>query len=491
MNMRENGGNVQSLASEGFAWRWIFSSVDGASSSWDGCGSSETEKNALISRLEGDIASSDQRRCVTLRCGMSESRFKQDRHVVVVGAGVVGLCVAYYALQRGWRVSVLEREAPAHESCSVGNAGMVVPSHFIPLAAPGMIAKGLRWMVNPRSPFYIRPTWDPALWHWCWQFYRHATAAHVRGCREQLWRWNLRSRELYAEMAQQASFDWTAKGLLMLCKTQAALDAEAEVAQLARQWGGEAQVLSARETALRDPGVTMDVQGSVWFPEDCHLHPGRLMTWLRSEVQRLGGQIIGETEVTHGDTAGGRITEVHAGTRRFPLDALVVAGGVWSGVLLKKLGLRLPLQPGKGYALTLEQPRQLPQLCSILTEAKVAITPMGGKLRVAGTMEVGAWRSPVNAKRVEGITRSLAPYFPEFSEKDFANAPVWQGLRPVSPDGLPYIGRVPSWQNAWVATGHAMMGLSLAPATGHWIAGQLDGETAHPGDAVFAPGRFH
>lgn len=421
---------------------------------------------------------------------MSESAGNQQKHVVVIGAGVVGLCSAYYALRRGWRVTVLDREAAESETCSHGNAGMVVPSHYIPLAAPGMIAKGLRWMLDPSSPFYIRPTWDLELWRWCWTFYRHATERHVQASCEPLWRWNMNSRALYAELAREADFGWTAKGLLMLCKTQAGLDAEAKVADLSRQWGGRAEVLSAREVAMKDPSVTMDVLGAVWFPDDCHLHPGRLMDWLRAEIARLGGRVMAGSEVTHGDTSGTRITELHAGAQRIKLDALVVAGGVWSGQFLKKLGLRLPLQPGKGYALTLENPPQLPELCSILTEAKVAVTPMNGQLRVAGTMEVGTWNSPVNPKRVEGIKRSMSPYFPEFSVNDFTGVRVWQGLRPVSPDGLPYIGRVPGWDNAWVATGHAMMGLSLAPATGSWIAGQLDGEQAAPSDAVFAPGRF-
>jgi D-amino-acid dehydrogenase len=158
--------------------------------------------------------------------------------------------------------------------------------------------------------------------------------------------------------------------------------------------------------------------------------------------------------------------------------------------LLETIGLKLPLQAGKGYSLTLPAPPELPQLCSIFAEAKVAITPMGHSLRFGGTMEVGGLDLSINPARVHGIVKSVQSYFPKFSESDFSNIKPWAGLRPVSPDGIPYLGKVTGLPNLIAATGHAMMGLSLAPVSGRLVADLLAGDTPfRPIDAM-SPGRF-
>ncbi len=398
------------------------------------------------------------------------------KRVIVTGGGVIGFCSAYYALKRGLPVTLIERESAGGDNCSMGNAGMIVPSHFTPLAAPGMISKGLRWMLNPESPFYVRPRANLDLMRWSWLFYRHSTERHVIASRELLRDLNLESRRLFAELSEEGDFGLARRGLLMLCKSQKGLDEEAHVAKGAKEIGLQAEVLNAAATAQLDPNVTMDVCGSVYFPQDCHLDPGRFMAEMRRRVLELGGIIESGVEIDSVETQDGKVTAVRGNNRRFQGEQFVVAGGSWTPKLLELIGLKLPLQAGKGYSLTLPSPPELPRLCSIFAEAKVAITPMGGTLRFGGTMEVGGLDHSINPARVRGIIKSVNAYFPEFSERDFVGITAWAGLRPVSPDGVPYLGKSNRFPNLTIASGHAMMGLSLGPISGRLVADLLTGD---------------
>lgn len=403
---------------------------------------------------------------------------------------MIGLCAAYYALKRGFPVTVIEREAAGGDNCSLGNAGMIVPSHFTPLAAPGMMAKGLRWMLRPESPFFVRPRLDPALARWGWLFYRHSTESHVEASRELLRDLNLESRRLFTELDAEEDFGLVRRGLLMLCKTAKGLAEEAEVAESARQIGLKAEVLDGVATAALDPAITMDVAGAVWFPQDCHLDPMRFMASMRRRILAEGGMIESGVTIDRLETGNGRVIAVSGGGRRFEGGKFVIAGGSWSAGLLEMVGLKLPLQAGKGYSLTLPTPPELPELCSIFAEAKVAITPMGSALRFGGTMEVGGLDLTINPARVHGIIKSVNAYFPRFSEQDFAGIAPWTGLRPVSPDGIPYLGQVAGLPNLIAATGHAMMGLSLGPVSGRLVADLLAGDTPFRSLEAVAPGRF-
>ena len=415
---------------------------------------------------------------------------KSDQ-VVIVGGGVIGLCSAYYALKRGLAVTVIEREAAGGDNCSMGNAGMIVPSHFTPLAAPGMISKGLRWMFNPESPFYVRPRVNFDLMRWGWLFYRHSTERHVAASRELLRDLNLESRRLFAELSEDEDFGLVKRGLLMLCKTQKGLDEEAHVAREAREIGLQAEVLDAAATSRLDLAVTMNVAGAVHFSQDCHLSPGRFMASLRRRILAAGGAIESGLVIDTIETRAGNVVSVSGNGRRFEGGKFVIAGGSWSADLLKSVGVNLPLQAGKGYSLTLPSPPQLPELCSIFAEAKVAITPMDGSLRFGGTMEVGGLDLSVNPARVRGIVKSVHAYFPEFTEKDFEGVKPWAGLRPVSPDGVPYLGQVPGLTNLLAASGHAMMGLSLGPVSGRLVADLLAGDSPFRPIEAMGVGRFN
>jgi D-amino-acid dehydrogenase len=400
--------------------------------------------------------------------------------VIIVGGGVIGLCAAYYASQRGLDVTVLDRAPESEEGCSFGNAGMVVPSHFIPLAAPGMIAKGMRWMMNPESPFYIKPrlSWDLAKWGI--QFWKHANEKHTETVKELLAEMSLESRKLFTELAEEEEFGFKKRGLLMLCKTPKGLDSEASVAAMANEIGIRAEVCDSARVSQLDPAIQMDVAGGVWFEQDCHLDPNRFMNVLRQRIKKSGGEIRYQAEVSDFLMTDHKVAGVKLiSGETLNASHVVMACGAWSPAITQKLGKKLCMQSGKGYSLTLTDPAQLPELCSIFSEAKVAVTPIGNSLRIAGTMEIGANKLDINPRRVRGIIKSVKEYFPQFKDEDFADVKPWAGLRPCTPDGLPYIGRIPRHDNVIVATGHAMMGLSLGPITGQLVAKMLD-KTGQP-----------
>jgi D-amino-acid dehydrogenase len=301
---------------------------------------------------------------------------------------------------------------------------------------------------------------------------------------------NLESRRLFGELSEDEDFGLVRRGLLMLCKTEKGLEEEAEVGEAARHIGLGAEVLDAAATAKLDPGITMEVAGAVYFPQDSHLDPRRFVESMRRRVVALGGEFEYGVTVDSIESWGGRVSAVCGGGRRFEGGKFVVAGGSWSARLLEGVGMRLPLQAGKGYSLTLPNPPELPELCSIFAEAKVAVTPMGSGLRFGGTMEVGGLDLGVNPARVHGIVKSVSAYFPKFSERDFDGVEPWAGLRPVSPDGIPYLGQVRGLPNLIVATGHAMMGLSLGPVSGRLAADLLAGDEPFRPIEAMAPGRF-
>jgi len=411
-----------------------------------------------------------------------------SKQVTILGAGVIGLCTALYCARRGMTVTVIERNPQQRDGCSFGNAGMIVPSHFIPLAAPGMVKLGLKWMWNPESPFYIKPRLDADLLSWGMHFWKAATKSRVNAAAPVLRDLSLLSRQCFEEIG--LDFGLVKKGLLMLCKKQQTLDEEAHMAGQARALGIPAEVLDAKATAALDPAVTMDVCGSVYFPKDCHLSPGRFIAALGAELVRLGVNLLWETEVSGFEMEGKALKAVKTSKGQVDSQEVVLCSGVWSAELAKSLGLKIPMQAGKGYSVTLQNPKQLPDLCSICTEARLAVTPMDGALRVGGTMEMAGVDESITQRRVRGITRAFPQYFPAFEERDFTEIKPWSGLRPVSPDGMPYIGRSQRWKNLTIATGHAMMGLSLAPATGNIVSSLLAGEKSPVTLDLLSPDRF-
>jgi len=356
------------------------------------------------------------------------------------------------------------------------------------------VALGLKWMWNPASPFYVKPrlSWD--LVDWGVKFWRAATPEHVRRAAPLLRDLSIASHRCFDELAALPGSDFglVRKGLLMLCRTRHALDEEIRTAELGRALGIPAEVLDAGQAAALEPGVRMDIAGAVYFPNDCHLVPDRFVTQLQDRLAGGGTEFVWDTEVTGWRVERGRHIRAVATRdgREIEADEFILCGGSWSPLAVRELGLSIPMQAGKGYSLTLAKPRRLPEICAILAEARVAVTPMAGALRFAGTMEIAGLNEDISPVRVRGIIAAATKYYPEFEPSDFDGVAPWRGLRPCTPDGMPYVGRTAKFANLSIATGHAMMGMSLGPVTGKLMAEVLAGETPQIDLTQLSPDRY-
>jgi len=405
-----------------------------------------------------------------------------------VGGGVIGLSTALECARRGHRVAVVERNGERRDGCSYGNTGMVVPSHFVPLAAPGAMALALKWMWNPASPFYVKPRLSPELADWGLKFWRAANEEHARRAGPLLCSLALAGRAHYEVLAGEADdFAFKERGVLMLCRTEHALQEEAAVAEQGRALGLKTEILDAKAAAALEPGMRMDIAGAVHFADDCNVDPGRLMESLQRRCTAAGVVFHWGTSVANWRIDGGRIRSVGD----LAADEFVLCAGSWTPALAREMGLRLPMQAGKGYSLTLPKPRFAPRACALLTEARVAVSPMNGSLRFGGTMELAGMDESINPIRVRGIIDAVQRYYPDFGPQDFEGVEPWRGLRPCTPDGLPYLGRTAKLKNLVVAAGHAMLGVSLAPATARIVADALDGAPPHANAALLSPDRYH
>ncbi len=412
------------------------------------------------------------------------------KEVVIIGGGIIGLSSAYYLSENGHAVTLIDR-GNLTAGCSHGNAGMVVPSHVIPLAAPGMISQGIRWMLSAKSPFYVRPRLNKELLSWGKHFYRSSTQKHVDASMPALRDLSLLSKSLYQDLAEKSKeIAYEEKGLLMLFQSDRVAEEEIHAGKLAQSLGLEVNFLSKEEMRALETGTKVNAIGGVHYKSDAHLYPSKLMAFLIAACRKNGVKFIEETEVDGIDLSSGKITSVSGAFGKITADEFVVAGGAWSPKLTKLLGIHLSLLAGKGYSFTLQNPASRPTIPSILCEGKVAVTPMDNDLRFGGTMEITHVRdTKINQKRLQGIVETANSFYPDM-QIQFPNAEdQWYGFRPCSPDGLPYIGRPKSISNLVIATGHAMMGLSLGPATGLIVDALISDQTPPVSINLFHPDR--
>ena len=410
----------------------------------------------------------------------------------IIGGGINGLFSAYYLKKLGYEVTIIE-QSDLSDSCSHGNAGMIVPSHIFPLSAPGMIAKGLRWMLSSTSPFYIRPRLSGDLVKWGWLFYKNATKAHVQKSIPILRDISLLSKSLYQDFQKENSFDfgWHERGLMMLYQTPAMAHEEAEGAAVANKVGIEAHVLNQKEVQKLEPHTKVNAIGGVFYPGDAHLSPHLLVSGLKKYLNTEGVKFLFNTEVKGFEVKNQKVTSILAGDEKLVFDEIIIAVGAWSGILTEKLGISIPLQGGKGYSMMFDGLGEKVNIPAIMLEARATATPMGNALRCAGTMEIAGIDLGVNMNRVKGIIKGVNSFYPELPIVLPQKEAVWSGLRPCSPDGLPYIGRVSHLKNVTIATGHGMMGLSLGAATGQLVSEIVAHQPLSMNIVSLNPLRFH
>ena len=413
------------------------------------------------------------------------------KNIMIIGGGIVGLSSAYFLSKEGHQVTVIDM-GDITSGASFVNAGYITPSHIIPLASPGMIAKGIRMMFNSASPFYMKPRLDVDFLKWSWYFHKSSTPAKVEKAIPVIKEINLISRELFTDIKNSGDlgdFQLERKGLLMLYKTEGSYLHEKQVAERVHFEGLEVSELNKSELHKLEPNVNIDAEGAIHYECDGHTTPTEIMPKLLNYLKTQGVVIKTNEEVLDIKTASGEIKEVITDKNIYQPDEVVLAAGSWSGELSKKLNLKLSLQGGKGYRINVERNTGI-SIPAILMEAKMAVTPMNGFTRFAGTMEFSGNNNIVRKERVLAIAKGAHSFYPELEINSVEIESAKTGLRPVSPDGLPYIGKSTSIKNLTIATGHAMMGWSLGPATGKLVSELINDKKTSMDIAAFSPERL-
>lgn len=400
---------------------------------------------------------------------------------------------AYYLAKSGRKVILVDR-GDVISNCSFGNAGMIVPSHFTPMAAPGIVSQGIKWMFDRKSPFYVKPSLNWSLLSWGMRFLQHANEPHVRRSSPVLRDLHLYSSQLYDQLVAElkCDIDLHHKGILMLYKTAKTEEEEILLAERAKELGLDVALLSRKEVQTIEPLVELDVLGAVHYKCDGHLYPPTLMETLHSALTRMEVELVTGVQVEGFDVKAGRIEQTYLSDgRQLRCRQVVLTGGAWMGKLARKVNLSIPIMPGKGYSFMSDAFAGKVQHPALLMEARVALTPMGGKVRIGGTMELAPIDHRVNMNRVEGIVQAISDYYPEYNLPLPEKEKIWYGFRPCSPDGLPYLGLSQKVSNLVLAGGLGMMGLSLGPAVGQSVADLANGKTPQTDLQLFNPERFN
>ena len=411
--------------------------------------------------------------------------------IIIVGGGVNGLCAAYYLQKANYDVTIID-SGDITNSCSFGNMGFLSPSHFIPLASPGVVAEGLKHMLSSTSPFYIRPRLNLSFLQWAFKFYKNSTQKVVEKNSPHLSELLNLSRRLMNDIKAELGdvFEMEEIGCMMMCRQQKTYAEELRVADAAEKLGLSVERLTREELQKREPDVELDIYGAVLFKDDAHIHPGKFMVALKNNLEQKGVHFELNTTVTGFVKNGRKIASVITDKGHFTGGEILLTAGSWLAQLSRMLGISLLLEGGKGYSYTYDHVQKNIRYPSILVEGRCAMSPWKHSLRIGGTMEFSGMNHKVLINRMEGIYQSVKLFYPglkiDFPPKD----KIWTGLRPVTPDGLPYIGKADGFENLLIAGGHAMLGISEGAATGKIISDLIDKRTPQIDIGAFKVGRF-
>ena len=398
----------------------------------------------------------------------SSQAARDSSDILIIGGGVIGICCAYYLALRKRRVTVVDK-GEIGAGCSYGNAGLIVPSHSVPLAAPGVMAKALKWVTNPESPLYIKPRLSLELLSWVWRFQLACREKPMRKTIPLLRDLSQASLALHANLAAKEGMNgsYARNGLVMVFRTRRGLEDGIHEATLLKEYGIASDVIDGAALRKMVPASSPNLVGGVHYQGDAHLEPHQFVLALANLATQSGATLLPRTEVLGFETSRGRVNAVKTTRGDFQPAQVILAAGAWSSSLAQELGLKVFIQPAKGYSITVQRPAGWPSIPLMLSEAKVGVTPMLGRLRFAGTLELAGMEFSINQRRVSAILRAVREYLPGTEDVDLIE--IWRGLRPCTPDSLPIIERSKSYENLIMATGHGMLGVSLGPITGKLV----------------------
>ena len=395
--------------------------------------------------------------------------------VLIIGGGPVGLSCAYYLLKSGRKVTLLDAKEIGKGS-GAGNAGHIVPSHIIPLAAPGVVTSALKWMLDPtHSPFGMKVSLNPTYLIWLLKFVLACSEANVQRGIKPLNDLGQLSAKNFAQIIAEEKFDcsYQEKGLLFLYKTEEVFKGGKHEGEFMQKHGIPVSVYDRNKIHEIEPAALDDVIGGVHFTGDSHLNPAVFLKLLSDRVRAMGAEMFEHTPVTGFESANGKVRVIKTGSGAFEAEQVILAAGALTPSVARDLKLNIPIQPARGYSLTMSATKTMPSHALILGERRVAVSPMGNVLRFTGRLEVGnnsMTPNPVWIQRIENSAREYLRLDEKLDVKE-----TWAGLRPTTPDGVPIIGHSPHHSNLILATGHAMLGLSLGPGTGQVVAELVNG----------------
>jgi D-amino-acid dehydrogenase len=412
------------------------------------------------------------------------------QNVIVIGGGVVGAAAAWYLQEAGKRVTIVDKKNFG-AACSRGNCGFVCPSHVLPLTTPGAFKMAAASLFQKNSPFRVKPRLSLSLMKWFYRFARRCNTRDMLAAGYEIQALLNSSRTLYTHWVEQDKIacEWETKGLMFVFKSHKAFAHYAEVNDLLKeQFQQPAKALAGVDLSDYEPSLKPGLAGAWLYEQDAHLRPDVLMASLRKKIIERGGIIQENCDVQEIVSEGGKAVKLRTSQGEFTADAFVVATGATTPFLNETLGCNIPIQPGKGYSLTMPRPRRCPITPMIFEEHRVAVTPMQTGYRIGSTMEFSGYDESLPPARLQYLKDAAAIYL-----KDPEATPVeetWFGWRPMTWDSKPIIDFSPRYNNVLIAAGHNMLGLSMAPATGKLVAELLTNQQPHIPVEPFSLKRF-
>lgn len=408
--------------------------------------------------------------------------------VVIVGAGIIGTSVGAELARRGANVCIIDKDTVG-KGCSYGNAGWMTPCFAMPLPMPGMLLKSMKWLLNPNSPLYIKPSPSLDLAHWLFHFMKAMNAKQAQRAIEALVTLSQHSLSEYEKLSlHHPEIRFEKKGLLMVSRTPEGLNSAIEELNYVQDLGVPGKSLNEEELFQMEPALKKPLLGGVYFSNEAMAEPLKVVQAQAEEIKKHGGTILEECELQDMEVENNQVTRVSTSLGDIQAQQIVIATGSWSKSMARLFRLRIPILGGKGYALILPPLVHQPQYPIMIVEKKIAITPRENSLRIAGTLELVDQDFSITKRRVENIKKGARQFLnlpenPQIQE-------VWAGLRPCTPDGVPLIGYHKNINNLCFAIGHQMLGLQSGAGTGLMVADILESKKTFVDASLFNPNRF-